>query len=121
MEEVDRNRLMGSMRPPAAKLDAVAWGVFLIWLGIAVLADVGWGVGLLGVGLITLGAQAVRKSFGLPLEWFWLATGTMFSVWGIWELLRSQLGEAPIGLLPVLCIAIGVVAVLSALLHESRP
>ncbi len=121
MEDVDRNRIVGSRGALAARLDAVAWGIFLIWVGIAFLADVGWGVGLLGVGLITLGAQAVRKSYGFPLEWFWLTTGTVFAVWGAWELLRSQLGEAPISLLPLLCIVIGVVAVLSALLYKPRP
>ncbi len=44
------------------KLDAIGWGLFFIWKGAALIADVGWGVGLLGVGIITLGAQAARKT-----------------------------------------------------------
>jgi len=30
------------------KLDAAAWGVFFLWVGIALVAGLGWGVGLLG-------------------------------------------------------------------------
>ena len=43
------------------KLDAAGWGLFFIWTGIAVLADVGWGVGLIGVGVIILGGLAARE------------------------------------------------------------
>jgi hypothetical protein len=43
------------------KLDAAGWGLFFIWIGIAVLADVGWGVGCIGTGLIILGALAARE------------------------------------------------------------
>ena len=43
------------------KLDALGWGLFFTWIGVAILADVGWGVGLMGVGLIILGALAVRE------------------------------------------------------------
>lgn len=43
------------------KLDAVGWGLFFIWMGIAFLADVGWGVGFLGVGLIILGSLGARE------------------------------------------------------------
>ena len=43
------------------KLDALGWGLFFIWTGVAILADVGWGVGLIGAGLIVLGVLAVRE------------------------------------------------------------
>ena len=43
------------------KLDAAGWGLFFIWMGIAVLADVGWGVGLIGVGMIILGSLVARE------------------------------------------------------------
>jgi hypothetical protein len=43
------------------KLDAAGWGLFFIWTGVAVLADVGWGVGLIGVGVIILGGLAARE------------------------------------------------------------
>ena len=43
------------------KSDAVGWGLFFIWIGIPILADVGWGVGLIGVGLVMLGAIEARE------------------------------------------------------------
>ncbi len=43
------------------KLDALGWGLFFIWMGIAILADVGWGVGLIGIGLIILGGLVARE------------------------------------------------------------
>jgi hypothetical protein len=43
------------------KLDAAGWGLFFIWTGVAVLADVGWGIGLIGVGVIILGGLAARE------------------------------------------------------------
>jgi hypothetical protein len=68
------------------KLDAAAWALFLIWVGIALLADVGIGIGLLGVGVITLGAQVARRMNGLDLEGFWLIVGLLFVAGGIWKL-----------------------------------
>jgi hypothetical protein len=43
------------------RLDALGWGLFFIWIGVAFLADVGWGVGLVGVGLIILGTLVARE------------------------------------------------------------
>ena len=54
----------------ANKVSATAWAIFFAWLGYAILAQIPVGVGLLGVGIITLGAQGVRKAFGLSLEGF---------------------------------------------------
>lgn len=68
------------------KLDAAGWGLFFIWMGIAVLAHVGWGAGLLGVGVIILGTQVTRKYLGLRLKGFWVAFGFFFILGGVWEL-----------------------------------
>jgi hypothetical protein len=43
------------------QLDAIGWGLFFIWIGIAVLVNVGWGIGLIGVGLIILGKMLARE------------------------------------------------------------
>jgi hypothetical protein len=108
-------------RALAKKLDAVGWGLFLIWLGIALLANVGWGAGLLGVGVIALGTQVARKSLGLPFERFGLVIGIVFIMWGIWELLQIQLGKTPIpGLLPILFIVVGIALVVYALRRVRR-
>ena len=39
------------------KLDAIGWGLFFIWVGIAFIAKQSIGVGLLGVGILTLAVQ----------------------------------------------------------------
>jgi len=92
------------------KLDAAAWGVFFLWVGIALVAGLGWGVGLLGVGVITLGGQAARRYLGLALEGFWLVVGVFFVMGGVWELLGLRFA-----IVPVLLIAIGIVLLASAL------
>ncbi len=96
------------------RLDAVGWGLFFIWVGIAFVAHVGWGTGLLGVGIITIGGQVIRKYFGLRLEVFWVMVGFFFSLGGVWELLNVQFG-----LIPILCIVAGVVLLVSTLLSKS--
>ncbi len=96
------------------KLEAIGWGLFFIWMGIALFAHVGWGAGLLGVGIITLGVQAARKYFGMKLEGFWVAVGFLFVVGGVWKLFNVHLG-----LLPILCIVAGV-ALLGSRMVGSR-
>ncbi len=93
------------------RLEAAAWGLFFIWIGIALFAHVGWGAGLLGVGIITLGAQVARKYFGLKSEGFWVAVGFLFVAGGVWKLFNVQLG-----LLPILCIVAGVALLVSTLI-----
>ncbi len=43
------------------KIDAIGWSLFFLWMGIAILADVGWGIGLIGIGLIILGGVVARE------------------------------------------------------------
>ncbi len=71
------------------KLETASWGLFFIWTGIALLADVGWGAGLLGVGIIILGTQVTRKYFGLKLEGFWVVMGFFFVWGGVWEFFNA--------------------------------
>ncbi len=113
MEERNNDQRLVNRKHLHKKLDAVGWGLFFIWTGVAVLFDVGWGWGLLGVGIITLGAQAARRYFGLRLEGFWIAVGFFFVLAGVWEFLDFQLG-----LLPILCIAAGVALVISTLIGK---
>ncbi len=117
MANSERDQAMDSTRALTRKLDGVGWGIFFIWLGIAFLANIGWGAGLLGVGVIALGSQAARKYFGLHVERFGLVIGIVFVVWGIWDLLKIQIGTLPIpgGVLPILLIVLGIIFVVSAL------
>lgn len=63
MSEINNNQELktAQRKKRGRKLDAVGWGLFFIWMGIAVLADVGLGVGFLGVGLIILGGVVARE------------------------------------------------------------
>jgi predicted phage tail protein len=94
----------------AHKLDAVAWGLFFVWVGVALLANTGWGLGFLGVGVITLGGQLARKYFSLGVERFWVVVGLLFVLGGVWELLVIQLS-----LVPMVLIVAGVALLLSAM------
>jgi len=91
-------------------LDAIAWGVFMIWVGIAFLMDVGWGWGLVGVAAIILGAAVIRWMRHLNLGGFWVVVGLMFLAGGLWELLDVRWPLAP-----VLIIGCGVAVLWGAL------
>ena len=103
------------MKKMERRLDALGWGLFFIWIGIAFLADVGWGVGLLGIGIIILGGQVIRTYSGLKLEGFGVVVGSLFFLGGIWELLNVQLD-----LTPILCILAGMALLISVWVGKAR-
>jgi hypothetical protein len=98
-----RSKFLTSRVNVARKLDAAGWGLFSIWIGIAMFAHAGRGTFLLGMGIIILAAQAVRKYAWLKIDAFWVAAGSLIAVSGVWELLNVKLE-----LLPFVCIAAGV-------------
>ena len=122
MANREQGQIVSNSSALAKKLDAVGWGLFLIWIGIAVLAHVGWGVWLIGVGVIAVGTQVARKYVSLPVERVGLVIGIVFAAWGVWEMLGLELGRARMAgyLLPTLCIVLGVALVVSALLRRPR-
>ena len=89
-------------------LEALGWGLFFIWVGIALLSGSGWGVGLLGVGIITLGGQMARRYFNLKVERFWITVGALFLLGGVWALFKVR-----VDLIPILLIVAGIVLLLS--------
>lgn len=94
----------------AGRLGRVGWGLFFLWIGVSLLLDLGWGIGLLGVGVLTLAMQAVRRSFRLELEMFWVAAGFAFTAAGVWELAAVTVSFGPI-----LLMALGIVVTVSGL------
>lgn len=96
------------------RLDAAAWGLFFLWIGLGLIANLGWGLGLLGVGAITLGEQIARKSFGLAAEGFWIGVGVLFVLGGVWELLGVQFS-----LVPIVLIVAGAALLLNAVRGKS--
>jgi len=113
MEERNHDQRLVNEKDLHKKLDVVGWGLFFIWIGVAMLSNVGWGAGLLGVGTITLGGQTARKYFGLKLEGFWVAVGFIFVLGGVWELFDIRLGAVPI-----LCIVAGVALLVTVLVGK---
>lgn len=115
MATVQQPPLLGGHEHSHQQLSAIAWGLLFIWVGVAVLFNVGWGYGLLGVGAIILGSQVAHLMVGeFRLDWFSTIVGLIFLLGGIWALFSIQ-----VGLVPILCIAAGVALMLSAL--TSRP
>jgi ABC-type uncharacterized transport system permease subunit len=92
----------------ANKLGGAGWALFVIWIGVALLLNVGTGVTLLGIGAITLGMQLVRRSQALSLEVFWVVVGALFLLAGLWALSGTELP-----LLPILLIVAGAVGLFS--------
>ena len=90
------------------RFDAIGWGLFFVWMGIALLLDVGWGLGLLGVGIITLGAQGARYLYKVRVEGFWVVVGVIFLLGGI-----MNLAQAGISLVPILLIVAGAALLIS--------
>ncbi len=118
MLEINKNTQeleTAQMKKMERRLDALGWGLFFIWIGIAFLADVGWGWGLLGIGIIILGGQGTRTYSGLKLEGFGVVVGSLFFLGGIWELFNVKFD-----LTPIICIAAGVALLVSVLVGKAR-
>jgi hypothetical protein len=95
------------------RLEAVSWGLFFVWIGVALLSNFGWAIGLLGVGVIILGTQITRKPLALKVDKFWAVVGSLFILGGIWEWFKIQ-----VGLVPILCIAVGLALLVSAMVRK---
>jgi len=92
------------------KIRGIAWALFLIWIGLALIVGISVSVSLLVVGCITLAAQVARRSFGLALEVGWLIIGGLFVIGGLCGLLGVS-----VPLLPIVIVVAGVVLLISTL------
>ena len=103
-----------STNPPkfANKLSAAGWGLFFIWIGIALLLKLSAGIILLGIGAITLLIQVVRKYLNLRLEIFYVVIGLLFMIGGFWENYKPDFP-----LIPVFLIVVGTGLLLSFIKH----
>jgi hypothetical protein len=113
-KEIRRELKAGEEGPLADKLVGVKWGLFFIWVGLVLLLKLGAGVGLLGIGAIALGVQVSRKYLKLPLVWFWVAVGSLFTLVGLWDIFETTLP-----LVAVLLIVAGLTLLIFALTGKS--
>ena len=73
-------------------LEAVAWGVLLVWWGVTEMFDaLPNGTGAIGVGLILLGLNAARSLKGIPIRMWSTMLGILALVWGGVDLVGSLL------------------------------
>ncbi len=100
---------------PASQLNAIAWAVFFVWAGIAMLADIQWGWFLLGTGVLILTAQFARWRTGVEIENFWLVCGAIFLVGGVWRLL-----DLPWPLVPLMLILLGLISLVRTIGRARR-
>jgi hypothetical protein len=105
-----RDRIAVDGRSFEKTLQAIGWGLFFVWIGVALIANIGWGIGLVGVSIIMLGEQMARKYFSLEPGGF---------LDRHWRPLSPRRGigtvEVPVGLVPILCIVVGIALLLSPL------
>ena len=85
-------------------LEAIGWGVALLWVGVSLLLAFGWALVLMGLGILTLVMQGLRVSSGLKVEQFWLILGAVFLVAGAWQSLSGM----AFPLVPVALILLGI-------------
>ena len=95
--------------PFARRLDSAGWALFIIWIGVALLGNVGWGWGLIGVSAIILGEALVRWLKHVPIHGFSIAMGLLFLLGGLWEVLPVSWP-----LMPVLMIGFGLALLFKA-------
>ncbi len=95
-----------------ARIDAVLWGLFFVWMGVILLwKEMPDGVGSLGIGAIVLGGALVRRLLGVSVSLFWLVIGGVFILAGIGGLLDIDL--------PFLSIALIVCGLLMLFHHRT--
>jgi hypothetical protein len=97
------------------RFDSAGWGLFFVWVAIALLAGFQLGIALLGIGVITLAAQAARWWVGLGPELFWVIVGLAFAIGGLWQLFAAGLP-----LVPVLLFGVGAALVMGAVRRRTE-
>lgn len=111
MATVQQPPITGGRELTHKAVERFGWGVLFIWVGIAVLLQVGWAYGLIGVGVIILCSEIAHIMVGEHrIDWFSTIVGLIFLFGGIWVLFGIE-----VSLVPILCIVAGAALMLSAL------
>ncbi len=99
------------------RLEAVAWGVGLTWIGILGLIPGDQNpIGLLGIGLILLGLNLARYLSRIPANIFTIVLGILVSGLGLVALLRQVFNfpHFELDFFPLLLIVIGLYILIPA-------
>lgn len=99
------------------RLEAVAWGVGLTWIGILGLIPGDQNaIGLLGIGLILLGLNLARNLSGIPVNGFTIVLGILVSGLGLVVLLRQVFNfpHFELDFFPLVLIVIGLYILIPA-------
>ena len=113
---------MNTPQAEAKMFDTIGWGVMLIWIGLAFLANVGWGAGLIGVGIIMIGTQVARAYFDLKMDRFGMVFGIFFAMAGVSRVLDIQADKVPFAtwIVPALFVIAGVTIIVTTWLDGPR-
>jgi hypothetical protein len=116
MKPARGSQLTANGKGYAETLEKTGWGLALVWIGVAIVLNVGWGAGLFGLGAIILAGQLMRRFLPAASNWFAVAFGVCLCFAGLGSVFGSRF--ANLDLLPILSIAIGALLVVSALLRR---
>jgi hypothetical protein len=87
---------MTPVAPISERLDGISWAFFFIWIGIALLADIGWAWALTGVAVIILSTQAASFIKTGRVHGFWVACGAALLAISAWILLDLKWPLSPL-------------------------
>jgi hypothetical protein len=102
--------------PLPGRIDGTGWGLFFIWVGLCVLADLGWSVFFVGTGVLMLAGQLARRHFGLAVDRFAVVLGLCFAGAGLARLFdwRWPGSAVPDWAVPAVFMVIGAALVFQA-------
>ncbi len=92
------------------RYETVAWGAFLILLGLTSLVPgTPPGTGSIGIGIILLGLNLARYLNRIPTSGFTITLGVLALLFGIADLARALFGLPDLPIFPLLLIIIGLI------------
>jgi hypothetical protein len=85
------------------KLDSIGWGLFFIWIGVALFLGFQLQTSLVGIGVIILGMQIVRKYFKFKFEMFYVIAGICLIIFNLLKISDINIPIIPIALIVIGC------------------
>lgn len=99
----------------ARSIDSIGWGLFFMWVGVALLASFSWSVSLIGTAAIILLTQGVLFLRGHRMDIFMTAVGIVLLVGAATDVYDSLWS-----LFPAMLIVVGIAMLADALRRPKR-